>query len=470
MQQMLASEKNKSSLLAVLIRTSCYWAVLLLLLSCNPVVPSQQFEGEQAADASECRPADVLQTYQTATSCINCHETIVKQFNESMHAQSFENPIVRAAFFNGLLPRAEKNSELAAEVSACIACHSPATFALKGGGLTALNDTMKDIPGVGCDFCHSITGFQGTEPEGGNYLAQPCARKLGPYPYKNDHHRAFSELHGKSEFCAVCHNRTNRYGLEIISTFSEWKKSSYAAKGIECQDCHMNRNGFLTGGEAVYDSGAVAHGTMINPADREKLFTHRFPGAHSQSQVMGAINLKLKGRQFRLRPGMEMVLYVDVDNSRSGHKLPTGSAELRLLYLDLVATVNGKAIHIPANSLNREKFDVAGKGKFDAAVLGQGIPAGSRLYRAVCVDPDGEQTLFSFDAREIVFDNRLSASEVRREFYTFMIPEDATQGFTLTARLYYLRYPGSLAEELGIEPAKPVELASSRQELVIRER
>ncbi len=445
--------------LAAILRFICVGMAAVLLLSCTPSVEPDKPD-----------PVAVMEDYQPAGNCKNCHLAIYEQFQESMHARSFENAIVKKTFFNILLPRAQENPELAGEVSACIACHSPLTFARSGGGMSVLEDDGSALPGVDCDHCHTISGFKGDKPGGGNFISQPQQQKLGPLQFKNDHHRAYSELHGKSEFCGICHNRTNRYGLEIISTFSEWQQSSYAAKGVECQDCHMNMQGFLTAGKPVYDSGAVAHGTMIHPEDRSKLFTHRFPGAHSETQVVGAINLNLNATKRWLRPGQEMMIYVDVDNSRSGHKLPTGSAELRLLYLEIVADVNGRSIHIAANSLDREQFDLAGKGKFDAAVLGKDIPAGSRLYRAVCVDPDGEQSLFSFDAQEIVFDNRLQAGEVRREFYTFVIPKDVGKGFSLTARLYYLRYPGSLAEELGIEQAKPVELASASQELVIREK
>ncbi len=444
----------------------CYSTIFFLLVSCTPPAPPDTNTPVKGALSSIDNPMVPSGSYEPAANCQNCHGTIFEQFSQSMHAQSFENPLVKAAFFKVLLPRREKSPALSSEVSACIACHAPLASVRTGGNPAPLKaEKQKKIPGVDCDLCHTITGYTGNSPGGGNFISTPDNQKQGPFHSKNDFHSTYSELISQSRFCAICHNRTNRYGLEMISTFSEWKKSKYAREGIQCQDCHMNIKGFLTAGKPDFASGKVAQGTLINPKKRDKLYTHRFPGAHSKTQVVGAIGLKLNADQFQLHAGHEMMIYVDVDNSRSGHKLPTGSAELRLLYLDLIATINGKSIHIPANSLNRDKFDVSGAGKFDAVVLGREIPPGSRLYRAVCVDPQGKQTLFSFDAKSIVFDNRLEASEVRREFYTFMVPKNAGKEFTLTARLHYLRYPAALADTLGIEPVKPVELAVVEQKI-----
>ncbi len=455
-------DNYKSHLFSVtgILQLVCSCMVTVLLLSCRNTINSSTQPNRHNSIAG-------LSDYQAATTCKNCHSTIYKQFTESMHARSFENPIVQASFFNELLPRAKQSPELSGEVSACIACHSPLTFARTGGDPSSLQNNNQDITGVDCDLCHTISGYTGGKPEGGNFISTPGVQKFGPFQYKNDHHRTYSELHTKSEFCGICHNRTNRYGLEIISTFSEWKESRYATEGIECQDCHMNALGFLTGGVPVHESGTAAQGTLINAKKRSTLYSHRFPGAHSKSQVAGAITLGMRLNQTAAKAGEEMVVYVDVDNSNSGHKLPTGSAELRLLYLNLVAKFGDKTIPIAANSLHNEMFDISGKGKFDAAILGQDIPQGSRIYRAISVNPKGEQALFSFDAQTIIFDNRLEASEVRQEFFIFQVPDDVGENFTLTATLHYLRYPGSLADRLNISRANPIELASVRRKITI---
>jgi hypothetical protein len=448
-------------------------AVVLQLVVCCTVIAltlsytaagAKSFSGQETGQTPT---KSLMRNYEPSSNCSVCHANIYEQFRESMHARSYKNPLFKAVFFNILLPRAENDEDLSWEARGCIACHSPTTYVQSNGNISGVMNVDQNFPGVECDFCHTINSFKGSKPENANYISLPNRIKLGPFKYENDHHRAYAELQTKSEVCAVCHNRTNRYGLEIISTFSEWRESQYAEKGIECQDCHMSVQGFLTKGEPLYGSGKVAEATLIPPKHRAKIYTHRFPGAHSKSQVRGAIQLDIQVDELTVHPGKEIIVVVDVDNSRSGHKLPTGSAELRLLYLDFVMEVDGKTIPLTANSLNKEKYDISGEGKFDATILGNDIPGGSRVYRAICVDHTGQQTQYSFDAVNIVFDNRLQANEIRKESYTFQVPDTVSDEFYLSAKLNYLRYPSNFAKITGVSKAKPIEIASDRKKVVL---
>lgn len=406
-------------------------------------------------------------TFETSSSCSTCHMNIYQQFSQSMHADSFTNPLFRKMYFDILLPRYEENKSLAGEMKDCIACHSPVTFLKKVGELPAEQQVSMKFSGVGCDFCHRVTGYKGPEPRNGNYIAEPGMQKFGPFRQQSEWHHAYAELQTKSEFCAICHSRINRFGLEIISTYSEWKESRYARQGIQCQDCHMNMMGFLTGGKPVFESGQASQNILAKSPVRDKLYTHRFPGAHSRSQIDGSIRLDIQVDESALVPGEELTINVIVDNSKSGHKLPTGTAELRMLYLDLVAEAGGRTISLPANSMNDGMFDVSGMGKFDKEILGENFPEGRRLYRAICVDPEGRQTQYTFDAEKIIFDNRLQADEIRKEFFLFSVPENIDHEFSLVANLYYLRYPESFAEKHGVEKAGPVKLASVSKRIVL---
>jgi hypothetical protein len=292
-------------------------------------------------------------------------------------------------------------------------------------------------------------------------------QKFGPFPKESDWHHVYAELQTRSEACAICHNRVNRFGLEIISTFSEWKNSRYAQEGIQCQDCHMNANGFLTAGKPVFESGEASQNSLARSPERNKLYTHRFPGAHSETQVRGAIELDIQLEQPVLAPGDNAVINVFIDNSKSGHKLPTGTAELRLVYLELYAEAGDRIIPLPAGSVHTEMFDVSGMSRYDSEILGDEFPRGRRLYRAVCVDSAGRQTLYSFDTEKIVFDNRLAAEEVRKESFAFPVPEDIGPQLSLTAKLYYLRYPEPFAEKIGVAKTISVELAAVRKDIVL---
>lgn len=422
--------------------------------------------GARAEFAGHKAIAEQPETFEASSSCSICHQNIYKQFSESMHGKSFTNPVFIKMFFDVLLPRYAKDETLVNEVKECMACHSPVTYARTESKVFTLQGVDPEFTGVECDLCHRITGFDGLRPQNGNFIAEPGMQKYGPFQHQSDWHHVYLELQTKSEFCAICHERTNRLGLAIKTTFTEWQKSRYAKMGIECQDCHMNANGFLTGGKPMYDSGRASQNSLATSPQRDKLYTHRFPGAHSKSQVKGAIRLRIQVEESALVAGEETTIYVTVDNSKSGHKLPTGSAELRLVYLDLVAQVNGETVPLLPKSFNGKMFDVSGQGEFDAEILGESFPGGRRLYRAICVDADEQQTLYAFDAQKMIFDNRLQADEIRKEYFTFKVPEDIDQDVALVAQLYYLRYPDTFAEKLGVKKAKPVKLASARKKIV----
>ena len=68
-------------------------------------------------------------------------------------------------------------------------------------------------------------------------------RKFGPPGGDDeaaDHEVETREFLDRSEFCASCHTIIHPLnGLRLEHTYDEWKKSIYAEKGIQCQDCHM---------------------------------------------------------------------------------------------------------------------------------------------------------------------------------------------------------------------------------------
>lgn len=440
--------------------------VILFLSVISAFVSAQSTKTPQATPPKSGMPGP--DEYWPSSLCQGCHDKIFYQHSESMHANSFENPVFQAAYFKKLLPDLADGGP-AEEAKACIACHAPVTYAEKQRYIISKKEAYPDMSGVTCDFCHTISGYKGESAGNANYISEPGYRKLGPFKHETDWHHVYSELQTKSEFCAICHNRTNHHGLEIISTFTEWRNSRYAKEGIQCQDCHMNILGFLTGGQPIYESGKAARMKVGSSPYRAKLYTHRFPGAHSESEVSGALTLTMEIDKTTVSPGNEITIDVFVDNSRTGHKMPSGSAELRLLFLDLNASVGDKVISIPAGSdLKTDMYDVSGKGKFDNQILADDILKGSRIYRAVCLDKNGEQTLFSYDAFKIIFDNRLNASEIRKETYRFKLPEYAKGSLELTANLYYLRYPGSFAKQLGVPEAKVIAIASTRKLLSVK--
>lgn len=400
-------------------------------------------------------------------TCHNCHEQIFEQHEQSSHAASFTNPLFQAQYFNELLPRVGKSEPLSQEARRCAACHAPIAFVTHRYTIIRKEDTDPFTSGVTCDLCHSISGYSGDLPGNGNYISIPGQEKLGPFRHKDNWHHVYAEAQTRSELCGTCHNATNHKGLEVKSTFTEWKNSRFAKEGIQCQDCHMTVYGFLIAGAPVCESGRAARMTVGTAPERSKLYTHRFPGAHSKTQVVGAITLSIELDQQVVSRGDEVTVRVRVDNSRTGHKMPSGSADLRQLWLGMEAQITDTLMRIPAASaFETGAYDVAGKGVFDAQILSNDIPAGSRVYRSIYVDEQGKQTLRSYEAAKIVFDNRLDPSEIREETYRFRIPATAKGDVVIVhASLNYLPYPSSFARGLGLPTPETVEVASTRREL-----
>jgi hypothetical protein len=259
----------------------------------------------------------------------------------------------------------------------------------------------------------------------------------------------------------------NRFGLDVKSTYAEWQESEYAAQGIECQDCHMSVGGFLSNGRPVHNSGAAAATSLVSPPRRATLYTHRFQGARSRSQIEGAIQLSFAQLEPLTFSDQTLELTLLVDNSRTGHKMPSGSIELRFLWLDVYAELDGRRVELtPVAGEGCNGLGVTGgNNEFDRTILGDGTPPGRRIYRAILADGDGRTTFASHLAQKKVFDNRLNAGEVRPEVYRLSWSKSWPSSVVLCARMYYVAYPDVFAERLGLEKAEPVLIATIEKTL-----
>ncbi len=409
--------------------------------------------------------------FWATSTCGGCHNQIVAEHMQSSHERSFTNPVFQAQYGQDLLPKAAANADLYAEAQQCISCHEPITFATEGPKVIALGDINFEMNGVTCDICHTITGYRAPEPRNGNYVIVPSETKLGPLQSQNDWHHAYSELQTRSEICAVCHEAVNHHGLKIKATYTEWRESDFFLRGIQCQDCHMNIDGFLTSGEPRFSSGKAARMTIGSAPERDRLYTHRFPGAHSRTQVEGAIALDIDLKPVDSEGNIP--IEITVDNTRTGHSMPSGSADLRLLWLEVSASADSRRLILPAEASALEApkemsvYSVAGLGIFDALLLGTEVPKGSRIYRAIFADSDGQATLDSYDAVEKLFDNRLKAGEKRRESYRLTVDSRKVEkDLQIEAVLKYLPYPSVFTDRFGL--SKPEAVIVAREKMLLR--
>lgn len=429
-----------------------------------------------ASDRKPRKPATQTKVFWRTSTCRGCHDQIVAQHLSSEHEKSFTNPAFQAQYQKDLMPKAATDTHLFADARECIACHEPVTYATSGPRSLSLQEIDPEMNGVTCDICHSMTGFRDAKPQNGNYVVEPSDRKLGPFKGQGDWHHIYSELQTKSDICAVCHEAVNRHGLKIKATFTEWKESAFAQQGVQCQDCHMNVDGFLTAGKPRFTSGKAAAMSLGSAPQRERLYTHQFPGAHSKTQIEGAIALGIEALPPNESQNHTLALNVTVDNSRTGHSMPSGSADLRLLWIEVIVRIGNEPIGGPAVIAEPEALDessaysLAGRGRFDSILLGPEVPKGSRIYRAVFTDGAGQATLDSYNAVTKLFDNRLKAAEKRKESYRFMIPEGEKGDITIKATLKYLPYSSTFTDRFGLPFPEEVIVAQREIRLSTQDR
>jgi hypothetical protein len=429
--------------------------ILCIVLGSGMLLSGGAPEGKRREPAA--RKVNFWPTY----TCRGCHDQIVEQHLASSHEMSFTNPAFQAQYRKDLLTKTDTDTQLYENARECIACHEPVTYATNGPKSVSLLEIDPKMNGVTCDICHSMTGYSGARPQNGNYIVEPSERKLGPFKGQGDWHHIYSELQTKSEICAVCHEAVNGYGLRIKATFTEWQESPFAQQGVHCQDCHMNVDGFLTAGKPRFASGKAAAMTLGSAPQRERLYTHQFPGAHSRTQIEGALTLAIEA----IPQNNTLAIHLTVDNSRTGHSMPSGSADLRLLWMEVRVRIGddsgGKPVFVeePESLDESNAYSLAGRGKFDSLLLGPEVPKGSRIYRAVFTDGAGQATLDSYKAVAKLFDNRLKAAEKRKESYRFVVPEGEKGEITIKATLKYLPYSSTFTARFGLPLPEPVIVA-----------
>ena len=223
--------------------------------------------------------------------------------------KSWKNPVFQAFL-------ADAKAQLGdSALPACIACHAPAA------SVTA--DYKFESPvsqeGVTCNFCHNVSAVDPSpKPASYTFDAGNPLLMRGPYADSDPgsaHGFVKSEVHTKGEFCAACHEHASGgTGVPIEMTYSRWKASKAASKGKQCQDCHMAP----VAGQAA---------PKISKMNREKVYGHRFPGAHAAGMLDSVASLGASVEGGRLK--------LTVANRRAGHSLPGGGGGMRVITLSV---------------------------------------------------------------------------------------------------------------------------------------
>jgi len=420
--------------------------------------------------------AHPYESFDPNSVCAECHTGLVRQYEQSLMHQSFTHPWDEIEYFELALPHSEKVEKVAGVKAGCNGCHAPLAFLAGDIPPKRPAEGTRANEGVSCDLCHSIVGFEGEVPFNFNFIVAPGDVQQGVRSGTESpgHEIAVNPFMMSAELCGTCHNEKDPWGLWVKATHLEWQESPQAKAGIVCQDCHMPK----AAGNSAPEAGGQDH-----PDVRQ----HLFHGAHDDGKLAGAVEVRIHAAADTAAAGGELVLTATVVNAKAAHAIPSGSAEERLLWLDVTAVdAAGRSYRLPvdrkgfegeawtiasADALAYQDIgDIQGLPDFKGLLRDAPVPAGDRIFRLPYLDPQGRMTIAQWNTAAFGPDYRLLPLAAVNETYSWTLPAEVAPGpLTVTASVWYSKVAASVAEFLAIPPpeAEPVRMSEHRVQIVV---
>jgi hypothetical protein len=437
-----------------------YLAAVFLAVSASVTAQPPPKVGDEALGT---QPYD---KYERPQACATCHVDIARQHEQAMMSQAFTHEWDEIEYFELALPHSLKEPKLAGVKAGCNGCHTP--FAFLAGDIPPKRpkDNTRANEAVSCDLCHTVTGYSGDAPYNYNWVSVPGKVKQGPRPgVVSPHHETRENAFLRSaDFCGTCHNEKDSWGLFVKSTHLEWKEGPQGKGGIVCQDCHMPP---APGSSARMGS------------DLPDVRQHLFHGAHDPGKLAGVAEVRIHPETREAEPGDTVKLTAVCVNAKAGHKIPSGSAEERVLWLDVEATDSaGRVYHLVVDpkGFKDEEYTIASDSAMAYFDIGEikgiagfpglkrdgVVPAGDRIFRLPYLDPKGRMTICQWNTASFATDYRLAPLQAVQETFTWKLPQNVPPGkVRVTARMWYSRLVASVAEFMKVSATEyvPVKVA-----------
>jgi hypothetical protein len=269
-------------------------------------------------------------------NCLPCHAEQFREWSGSMHAYAGEDPVFVA--MNKRMQRETKGKA----GSLCVGCHAPVAVRM---GKTTDGLNLAELPaymrGVTCFFCHTTDAVEGTHNNPLRLAGDDILRGGLNGPVGAPHKTGYSALHDReqqasSTTCGGCHDIVSPLGAHIERTFEEWKTSLYAQPGqLSCGKCHMEGRD----GQAARVDGAprrTVHDHMMPAMDVALTPFNDEPAQRAAVQRLLDTTLLAK-LCVKQTPTTGLIAEITLDNAFAGHKFPSGAAQDRRAWVELVA-------------------------------------------------------------------------------------------------------------------------------------
>lgn len=389
--------------------------LMVLVFSC---------EKSTVVDPPPKAPLDSLEQLRRVmtnpATCGTCHPNHYSEWQTSMHAYAFEDPI-----FQKLNQLAQQRSNNAVD-QFCIKCHAPVGSAL--GDLPAGFDPGAQSGfnirrGIHCDVCHTANEMprgRGIE----SWHLDNVRRSTIADPKPNAFHEsAFKPEMSFSNFCAACHDIEAPSGTFLLeATNTEWDNSAFAGMGIECQSCHMPA---YQGPAADGGEERTVHRHTFVGVDYPLI---DFPGKNETIESVRALLENSVSLQVNVPNSVStdsiMTVSVKITNSLTGHNIPSGATFERQMWIELIATDQASGDTVFATGTLDANGDL--RNHHSSLVSSGVIEADSNLvlYRGVPRDTDGNELLFFWEASQVEF-RTIPAFASRTSDFQFRAPSQA---------------------------------------------
>jgi len=429
--------------------------MILHLISCTPTAPTPP----------DVVPVDSLalirNAFKPAAACQSCHPNHYQEWQGSMHAYAFTDPVFFALNDIGQGRSGNKLDQF------CIKCHSPVAPLLKeappGFDPAALSEIVKD--GISCESCHRLKSA--TRGKGIDSFHLEDTR-YGPIsdPVENSFHTSVGSRDYKlSGFCSACHDVINENGLRVEQTSTEWDKSEYAIMSTECQDCHMPayQGQAATGGpvRTVHRHNFTGVDVPLTP----------FPGREDTiEQVRQLLENSVTMDVDMPAPDAngETRITVHVRNDFTGHNIPTGTIFERQMWLHVsVIDIESTGEHLLQSGhldMNGDLFD-----HHSEFVKNGALPADSllTLFNGTPLK-NGVEIPFFWEADSVI-NRSIPAFQTRTAVYPV---SGLVRGkYFVLVRLRFRSFPPWLLREIGqpalIDEVHVFEMEKFKKELIV---
>lgn len=326
---------------------------------------------------------------ESSDDCAACHETILNQWEASMHALS---TLDKDILYRGMYEWAKEDTK-GKITKKCKNCHTP--YFYLSDTVSVTNEVRERS--IDCLYCHSIDSLH-LEPKFSSVKYASNDNNLSDYHtiQKRDHYE-------NEKLCMLCHSELkNPNQVAICITGDEFYNQSEHKNN--CQSCHMpNVQGYKS---SESDSASDIH-------------AHTFLGPHNENFLKGSLKIsgKVNGNK----------LTIEVDNLKTPHSYPTGTP-LRMVILKVIGlNKDGKIVY-----QNWQKNPVA---EDKQAVF-------ARMF----ADEKGNMPSPPWRAAKVGHESRLKPGELRQISYE--LPEGVK---TITAKLFFQLAPIPILTKLKID-------------------